>query len=199
MQREKCQETPLMAKQQRSTQLPVDLFRLIDGFQSLHGAKFNTQALAAFLQYFFDKVPGPDRIWMEAAVAVEKGHIGVAEVGAMVARDRRETAEVALKLAEDAARAVKIDPDNHEEFGAFATMQFGELAAARLQEKLWQQLVDQDGDLLDNIIANRRQEARSLGGKDQEAFQAIDDNAEARSLTFNEGNRPKPGKESKGS
>ena len=69
-----------MAKKQRTIQLPEDVYRLTDGFESGSGARFNRQLLAALLQYFFSRPTGPDPYWMELAVAVENGKLTVGDM-----------------------------------------------------------------------------------------------------------------------
>lgn len=86
-----------MSKQQRTTQLPPEIFALVDGFRATGGAKFNTQCLAAFLQYFFSEPGGPDPSWMRAAVLVEAGDISVQEVPTWIAERTLEILSRQLK------------------------------------------------------------------------------------------------------
>lgn len=74
-----------MAKQQRSVQLPADIYDLTQRLESRSGVKFNRQVLAAVLKFFFDGLDnpeihaqqGPDFAWLSVAVAVERGEIAV--------------------------------------------------------------------------------------------------------------------------
>ncbi len=76
---EECTAQP-MAKQQRTTHLPGELFRLTEAFEARSGAKFNRQVLAALLQYFFTHPEGPDPQWMHWAVAIERGELTVGDM-----------------------------------------------------------------------------------------------------------------------
>ena len=69
-----------MAKKQRTIQLPDDVFKLADAIETRTGARFNRQVLAAMLQYFFTNPHGPDPLWMEWAVAIERGELSIGDM-----------------------------------------------------------------------------------------------------------------------
>ena len=97
-----------MAKLQRSVQLPAHLYRLAESFEAQSGAKFNRQALAAFLQFFFSHARPPNTAWMLAAVSVEKGELSLGMVGLEMAKRRVQSAVSrarAMKETVDAGRA----------------------------------------------------------------------------------------------
>ena len=71
-----------MAKKQTTIQLPEDVYRLAHGVEARTGARFNRQVLAALLQYYFTEPGGPNPLWMEWAVAIERGEIGIGDMPA---------------------------------------------------------------------------------------------------------------------
>lgn len=115
-----------MRKQQRSVQLPPEVFSLIDAFRASCGAKFNTQCLAAFLNYFFSDPEGPDPSWMRAAALVESEELKVLDVPVWIATQAYEVA----------ARSCKKLREEIEEHGEDAsTRQFLEEWRSKLAER----------------------------------------------------------------
>ncbi len=93
-----------MAKQQRSVQLPSEVYTLADKVESRCGAKFNRQALAAFIQFLFDAVDepdpdyhaGPKMKWISLAVAVERGDLSLTDIPLFLLDRAIEKAEATL-------------------------------------------------------------------------------------------------------
>jgi hypothetical protein len=69
-----------MAKQGRSIQLPPAIYELAEAVEARSGVRFNRQLLAALLAYYFSHPDGPEAVWMEYAVAIEKGDLKIADV-----------------------------------------------------------------------------------------------------------------------
>jgi hypothetical protein len=133
----------VMAKQQRTTHLPADIFRLTDAFEARSGAKFNRQNLAAYLYFFFSEPKGPHFAkWMRMAVAVEKGELSVADVALAAAQKEFEYRFVVVKDLED--RGFPEQLIEHER----RLLLKAQNSLAHLQ-----QLAKKEGDLLDAIIA----------------------------------------------
>lgn len=99
-----------MAKHQRAIQLPKETFTLTEAFERQSGAKFNRQALAAFLQFFFSNPRGPDAAWMRAAVSVEKGELPLAMVGLELAKRRVINAVAHARVMKGAVDAGQANP-----------------------------------------------------------------------------------------
>lgn len=87
-----------MAKKQRSTQLPEEVFALIDVFEETTGARFNRQVLAALIQFFFGQDPTSPRRWMKLAVGLERGDIALTDIPTIVAQHAVREAEETLGL-----------------------------------------------------------------------------------------------------
>lgn len=105
-----------MRKQQRSAQLPPDVFNLIDAYRASCGAKFNTQCLAAFLQYFFLDPSGPDPTWMRAAALVESGELEVSKVPVWIATQAHEVAARACEELREERADIGANEDTEDEF-----------------------------------------------------------------------------------
>jgi len=73
-------ESQTMRKEQRSVQLPPDIYELAEAFEQGRGVRFNRQVLAALLQFYFGDANGPDWSWLRLAVAIEKGTTSIEEV-----------------------------------------------------------------------------------------------------------------------
>lgn len=175
-----------MAKQQRSTQLPPDIFRLTDDAESATGAKFNRQVLAALLKYFCSKPDATNRRWMEAAVAVEKGQIGVGDVGLIIARENRVSAQLALQALTDRMSSAGHPAETIEKCTG---EQRKAVVDAALVEQTWQAIFDSDEDPIKALIQHRK--STGYSPQDIAAFKDVDDDPESQSLTFRESQRPK--------
>ena len=72
--------TKTMAKMQKTVMVPEDLYRLLQSCEKQSGASFTRITVAALLQYLFTRSEGPDPLWMEYAVSLELGEIGVGDM-----------------------------------------------------------------------------------------------------------------------
>lgn len=74
----RTQEGPtLMAKVQKSLLVPEDLNKRLSQLEQRSGATFTRVAIAALLQYLYSSPEdeGPDPLWMEFAVKLDRGEI----------------------------------------------------------------------------------------------------------------------------
>lgn len=64
-----------VSKRQKNVQLEDSLCDFVDEMQQLTGATYSRIVTAALLHYFFDEPWGRDPIWMQLAVALERGDV----------------------------------------------------------------------------------------------------------------------------
>ncbi len=77
-----------VAKKQKNALLDEGVCELVDILQKLSGATFPRIVTAALMQYIFDglqdadpdNLPGPDPLWMNIAVRIERGELSVDDV-----------------------------------------------------------------------------------------------------------------------
>lgn len=101
-------ESQAMRKEQRSVQLPPDIYELAEAFEQGRGVRFNRQVLAALLQFYFGDAKGPDWSWVRLAVAIEKGTTSIEEVPECLIEGSKLSAKVcdpALRQRLDNLRA----------------------------------------------------------------------------------------------
>ena len=105
-----AKECQAMAKQQRSVQLPPDIYKLCEMYEAGTGIKFNRQVTAALLAYFFadlvECAPGTDVEaspaveWMRYATTIERGRVEIDDLPLALLDARIESLERSLLAVE---------------------------------------------------------------------------------------------------
>ena len=110
----KTVETRSMPKTQKTFYLNEELSTLVDAVAASTGASFTKIVTASLLHHLLDNPTGPDPQWMRAAVALEKGECGLADVPVTIAQ--RDFEESAAKRR-DAETQYEADPNDRTLFG----------------------------------------------------------------------------------
>lgn len=87
-------------KSQKNFWLDNDLLEWLDDHISLTGASATRIISAALLDYFFEHADGPDPLWMQQVVALEKGEADIHDIPKSFVRSKLEDAERRLAFAE---------------------------------------------------------------------------------------------------
>ncbi len=135
-----------MAKVNKSMLLNEGLIRLIDSIQQKTGVSFTRVMTASVLQYLFHDTYGPERRWMEAAVAVERGEINVGEAGKWLAQRHLKELEQQRQLAkEDAEIGCPASPEEIKELGEGMSIATNEIIG-------WEKILSLADDPIDAVL-----------------------------------------------
>jgi hypothetical protein len=77
-----------VSKRQKNAQLEDSLCDFVDEIQKVTGATYSRILTAALLHYFFLEPWGRDPIWMQLAVALERGDLALPYVASRAIEDR---------------------------------------------------------------------------------------------------------------
>lgn len=135
-----------MPKQQRTVQLPSDVYVFAEAYEAGTGIKFNRQILAAFLRFIFEEFDDyPNSIWIGLATSVERGTMQIEDLPLRLATINVGQYESELKRRKKGQSAI---PDLGEEELR------RRLKGAKDCVRKWEERIKEHGDARKALLAN---------------------------------------------
>ena len=133
-----------MGKQQRSVQLPPDIYEFAEAFEAQTGHKFNRLVLAALLRFLFEDFSNfPNVQWIILASAIERGSMKIEDIPLALA-------EAGVNIWEGAVHS----KDKRELQGASLDEARYKLSDAQELLRTWEQRIKDAGDARKAALAN---------------------------------------------